>query len=56
MQLYKFYYKNTNNLLPSYFNSFTPYYNNENHNHDLRFRFRYSDSDILFNISMYSIY
>ena len=32
MQLYKFYYKNTNNLLPSYFNSFTPYYNNENHN------------------------
>ena len=28
MQLYKFYYKNTNNLLPSYFNSFTPYYNN----------------------------
>ena len=38
MQLYKFYYKNTNNLLPSYFNSFTPYYNNENHNHDLRYR------------------
>ena len=38
MQLYKFYYKNTNNLLPSYFNSFTPYYNNENHNHDLRHR------------------
>ena len=34
MQLYKFYYKNTNNLLPSYFNSFTPCYNNENHNHD----------------------
>ena len=38
MQLYKFYYKNTNNLLPSYFNSFTPYYNNENHNHDLKYR------------------
>ena len=38
IQLYKFYYKNTNNLLPSYFNSFTPYYNNENHNHDLRYR------------------
>ena len=38
MQLYKSYYKNTNNLLPSYFNSFTPYYNNENHNHDLRYR------------------
>ena len=38
MQLYKFYYKNTNNLLPSYFNSFTPYYNNENHNHDVRYR------------------
>ena len=37
MQLYKFYYK-THNLLPSYFNSFTPYYNNENHNHDLRYR------------------
>ena len=38
MQLYKFYYKNTNNPLPSYFNSFTPYYNNGNHNHDLRYR------------------
>ena len=38
MQLYKFYYKYTNNLLPSYFNSFTPYYNNENLNHDLRYR------------------
>ena len=38
MQLYKFYYKNTNNLLPSYFNSFTPYYNNKNHKHDLRYR------------------
>ena len=29
IQLYKLYYKNTNNLLPQYFNSFTPYYNNE---------------------------
>ena len=36
MQLYKFYYKNTNNLLSSYFSSFTPFYNNENHNHKLR--------------------
>ena len=35
MQLYKFYYKNTNNLLPSYFSSFTPF--NENHNHNLRY-------------------
>ena len=35
MQLYKFYYKNTNNLLPSYFSSFTPFY--ENHNHILRY-------------------
>ena len=38
MQLYNFYYKNTNNVIPSYFNSFTPYYNNENHKHDLRYR------------------
>ena len=38
MQLYKFYYKNTNNLLPLYFNSFAPCYNNENHNHDLWYR------------------
>ena len=29
IQLYKLYYKNTNNLLPHYFNSFTPYYNNQ---------------------------
>ena len=36
IQLYKLYYKNTNNLLPSYFNSFTPYYNNEEHSHNLR--------------------
>ena len=35
MQLYKFYYKNTNNLLPSYFSSVTPFY--ENHNHNLRY-------------------
>ena len=35
-QLYKLYHKNTNNLLPSYFNSFTPYYEFE-HNHDLRY-------------------
>ena len=38
MQLYKLYIQNTNNLLPSYFNSCTPYYNNENHNHDLKYR------------------
>ena len=36
IQLYKLYYKNTNNLLPSYFNSFTPYYNNAEHSHNLR--------------------
>ena len=32
MQLYKLYYKNTNNLLTSYFSSFTPFYKNLNHN------------------------
>ena len=37
IQLYKLCYKNTNNLLPHYFNSFTPYYNNEEHSHNLRF-------------------
>ena len=36
IQLYKLYYKNTNNLLPHYFNGFTPYYNNEEHGHNLR--------------------
>ena len=36
IQLYKLYYKNTNNLLPHYFNSFTPYFNNEEHSHNLR--------------------
>ena len=36
IQLYKLYHKNTNNLFPSYFNSFTPYYNNDEHTHDLR--------------------
>ena len=36
IQLYKLYHKNTNNLLSSYFNSFTPYYNNVKHTHDLR--------------------
>ena len=35
MQSFKFYYKNTNNLLPSYFSSFTPFY--ENHKHNLRY-------------------
>ena len=34
MQLY---HKNTNNLLPSYFNSFAPYYDNVEHNRDLRY-------------------
>ena len=37
MQLYKLYHKNTNNLLPSYFNSFTPFYDNVEHSHDLRY-------------------
>ena len=36
IQLYKLYHKNTNNLLPSYFNSFTPYYKHDEHIHDLR--------------------
>ena len=36
IQLYKLYHKNTNNFLPSYFNSFTPYYNNAEPTHDLR--------------------
>ena len=35
MQLYKFYYKNTNTLLPSYFSSFTPFH--ENHSHNCRY-------------------
>ena len=35
MQLYKFYYQNTNNLLPAYFSRFTSFY--ENHNHNLRY-------------------
>ena len=35
MQLHKFYYKSTNNLLSSYFSSFTPFY--ENHNHNLMY-------------------
>ena len=34
-QLYKLYYKNVKNLLPSYFRSFTPQFN-DGHNHDLR--------------------
>ena len=34
-QLYKLYYKNVNNLLPSYFQSFTPQFN-DGHHHDLR--------------------
>ena len=36
IQLYKRYHKNTNDLLPSFFNSFTTYYDVE-HNHDLRY-------------------
>ena len=37
IQLYKIYYKNTNNILPSYFQTFTPhYYNALEHGHDLR--------------------
>ena len=34
-QLYKLYYKNVKNLLPSYFRSFTPQFN-DGHYHDLR--------------------
>ena len=37
VQLYKLHHKNTNNLLHSYFYSFTPYYDNVEHNHDLRY-------------------
>ena len=37
IQLYKIYYKNTNNILLSYFQTFTPhYYNAFEHGHDLR--------------------
>ena len=36
IQLYKLYYKNVNNLLPSYFLSFTPQFN-DGHHHDLRY-------------------
>ena len=37
IQLYKIYYKNTNNILPSYFQTFTPhYYNALEHDHDHR--------------------
>ena len=37
IQLYKIYYKNTNNIFPSYFQTFTPhYYNALEHGHDLR--------------------
>ena len=45
MQLYKLYHKNTNNLLPSYFISFTPYYDNVEHNHDLRLEPNASSND-----------
>ena len=38
MQLYKLYYKLRNNLLPSYFHTFTPYYHNDHHTHDLRYK------------------
>ena len=37
VQLYKLYYKLRNNLLPSYFRAFTPYYHNDHHTHDLRY-------------------
>ena len=37
VQLYKLYYKLRNNLLPSYFHTFTPYYHNDHHTHDLRY-------------------
>ena len=38
IQLYKIYYKNVNNLLPAYFQTCTPNYNDGiDHNHDLRY-------------------
>ena len=38
IQLYKIYYKNVNDLLPAYFQRFTPYCNDDtDHNHDLRY-------------------
>ena len=38
IHLYKIYYKNVNNLLPAYFQRFTPNYNDGiDHNHDLRY-------------------
>ena len=37
VQLYKPYYKLRNNLLPSYFHTFTPYYHNDHHTHDIRY-------------------
>ena len=38
IQLYKIYYKNVNNLLPAYFQTFTPNYNDGiDHNHYLRY-------------------
>ena len=37
IQLYKLYYKLRNNLLPSYFHTFIPYYHNDQHTHDLRY-------------------
>ena len=36
LQLFKLYYKNTNNLLPTYFQCFTLNYDDADHNHDLR--------------------
>ena len=35
--IYKLYYKLRNNLLPSHFHTFTPYYHNDQHTHDLRY-------------------
>ena len=36
IQLYKIYYKNVKNILPEYFQTFTPYYSTAtDHNHDL---------------------
>ena len=37
VQLYKLYYILRNNLLSSYFHTFTPYYYNDQHTHDLRY-------------------
>ena len=55
IQLYKIYYKNVNNLLPAYFQTFTPNYNDGiDHNHDdLRYdalRLPMTRKNIMYNV------